>query len=649
MLLRRIRGVLHWWLGLAACVALSPGCGDSRPTSPRAPGWTATETSPTFAKDRAAAALRLQAPASASGDPAVRESAIRASTIGRVPIEPSLRIMGNDPWFVRLAGAVHRSELGGNGPDPEVDLSSLCAQPEVASEPEFRRLVANALGCDFFRRYQRSRLPGVQPEGLTELLDRAIEQFRSASGSPEACVNEAAALLERARRDPATAARSLAEAGAALDFLESDSIGVPWQPGMFLGLPARGPRIAIVVDVSSSMPAQSLEAAKRALMATIGSLEDGARLGVWTFGPGVRGLAVTDAEPLAIRGGPAAARDARPAVEALFSAPAASGSDGLLAAVAAAAFAKPSGILVLAAPGSIGPSSSANKAGLDLAKRGILVDACVVAPAYSGDPSLQERCRDGALGLLVRHTGGRMRVLLGEGARGLSGQSVRELAEREGRWTPSLARQYHAVRSLATFLSKPARAGQDPGLADLNAALLPLSPDPVVAVVGPAGSDVRCLMLGAALAFRGGDLVAADAFLRSAAEIAGAESSAPDADPVLARTFREQGARAELLRALSRSSRPEECIAHARAHQLLVGSWSHDSWSARLLSVSEGMLSAYRAGRSLSDDPAERSRQESELALVRAAFRGGALPAPGDGAGSIPDWNDPLLPLEHRR
>jgi hypothetical protein len=535
------------------------------------------------------------------------------------------------PWFERLAYCIHDSEVQLAGSDVEPRLRQLLEDPEVREDLDARRLCLNALGCDLVRQAQRlGPGPSVEPRRLA-LVDRAIESFEAATGLPEASVNLAAALIERARLSPSGARAALLErARQALAEIDADALAVPWQRDSFLGLRSRGARIALLIDASGGMTAETWLAVKRAVLASIDALGPDTRLGVWTFGGDPRSLASTGGEALVARDQSGSVASARAAVTRFLDGAAPGGSGSLVRAVEEASASQPTDIFVLSTVGALGPDSAVTRLGPELARRGIVVHALVLAPSYRSDPSLEGRCIDGALGMLARHTGGPMRILLGGQPCPLSGQSCRALAEREGRWPPALERQLLAVRSQISLLAGVRGEALAPSASDSDRALAALAPDPLPVPAGPARSDIRCLLLAAATAAHSGDRAGADRCLRDAAELAGAEAEAARADPDRSAVLREQGARAELLRAMYGGTPVDQCLDHARRHGLLAGAWSPESWSARLLGATDGGIAAFRARQSLDADPDVRARQLRELAVVRAWASDGCKPlAPG--------------------
>lgn len=606
-------------LALACTALLVTGCGEG-PTSGRRPaGWTSWETKSLHRRARADAAAAEVEVAARSDEPSVREAAIRKATIAGIPLGELAMGVPGQPWFVRLARCIHESELGTPGTDPEAELRSLALDPGVCADLSARRLCTNALGCHLMRRAQRAHPDAALGGARLRLFEQAIKWFEASSGLPQAAVNLAAARLEQARLAPDARGAALQQAGIALASLGEDALTVPWQPDAFLGLKARGNRIAVVIDASSAMPDRAIDASKKAALALASALGPQSALGIWTFGGTVRGLPVKGDDPLAVDGA-SPAREASLQSVGLFldsvKGGGSGGPDAMLLAIEAAAAARPTDIFVFVAPENIGSDKGAASLGKRLKQDSVVVDGLVLAPTYDSDPELRARCLDGALGTLVRRTGGRLRVLLGGESCVLSGQSLRELAEREGRWTPSLDRQLSAVLAQLAFLQGKRGDALDAATAETLRALAPLDPDPVAAMVGPARADVRCLMLAGAIALGRGETAQADQCLRDAAELAGAEAEATGVHPGHAADLREQGARAELLRALH-CAPADECLAHARKQGLLGGGWSLESWSARLLDASRGWPASFRAGRSLSADAEVQALQSAELAIVR--------------------------------
>lgn len=619
----------------ATCVALMAGaCSDPDPDGLAPAGWTAWESTEGHLRVRSGVAGKALIAARGSSTPDVRTTAIQQAIIARVPLGAAGTGPSGQLWHERLVRAIHASEFAGPGADLGSEFATILNEPGVRDDLDARRLCQNALGCDFVRRAQRGSAFPAMDAARRALIERAIEQFDAATGLPEAAVNLAAALIEHGRLGSDAGGADRARARRALESLEADALSVPSRPDSFLGLPARGGRIAILLDVSDSVPADALAAAKLAVLGAVDSLRSDSAIGVWAFGGDVRAMQVAGGGAFRAAGAGGSAATVRAAVGAFLDGVVLPGKGGLLRAVAQAAAAGASDIMVFTVPANIGDDPGAARIGPELAQRGIAVDAFVLAPGFESDPGIRSALERGALGLLVRYTSGRMRILLGGSSSPLTGQSRRELAEREGRWTPALDRQWHAVRSQLLMAEEGSPNEVTAAARSIGRALAPLEPDPVAVAAGPARSDIRCLMLAGTVAVRAGDAEGADRCFREAAELAGASASSSAVQ--VAATLREQGARAELLRALH-GAPLQQCMAHAEQLGLLAGTWSRESWSARLLEASAGGLAAFRAGRSLASDPGMSDRQARELALVRAWASDGRRPLT-DLSGTI--WDD---------
>lgn len=606
-------------MALASLLAIAavPACGNDPGTPlPHPAGWTATESAPRQRALRAEQAKKLQTDALRAGasDGQLQAEAITASTIAWVPL--SQVPAADAPWFVVLAHCIHASELGLPDVDVESRIRGLMTDPAVMADPDGRELCANALGCHLLRQLQGSD-PAIDDKAAVARIDDAIALFSEGCRLPEVVLNRAAAFIERARRSPDERDSSLRSAREALGALDDDALLCPSETGAFLGLRFVGSRVALLVDAAQSMPPAAMEASKLAIAQSVRTLGPATKVGTWVFGAGeIRSSAVGgDAFPAGRNGDPRALVQILDQLEPVE-------SGGIVEAVESVSASQPSDIIVLTSIERIDADPLAAELGVRLASKGVRVSGLVIAPGFQGDPPLQERCAEGSLGQLIRFTGGSLRVLLGADRNPFSGQSVRQLAEREGRWTPAVERQYRAASALLALVSNPDKV-PEAAKREIDSALAPLDPDPVAATVGKAMQDWRCLMLSGAIACARADAVASDRFRLAAEACAEAAADADAAhDAEFARFLREQGMRAEFLRALCDPASAAECRKHASERLLEVGSWSPETWSGRLLSVSRGWPHSSRAGQSLSAVPAVRTVQEFELALARAIFLG---------------------------
>ena len=614
---------------LLASVSLSvfaavTGCSEDRGTpSPHPVAWTSTESAPQHRALRAAQAKQLQANALTAGvgddQSQSQAEAVTASTIAWVPL--SAGSSANAPWFVVLAECIHASELGIADTDVESRIRGLMSDPAVIADPDGRDLCANALGCHLFRQLQRLE-PAIDDKAALVKIDDSVALFSQGCRLPEAALNRAAAFIERARRAPDERDSALRSAREALGALDDDALICPSEVGAFLGLRFVGSRVALLIDAAQSMPPAALASSKRAIAETVRALGPETKVGTWVFGAGeIRSSAVgADAFPVGRNG------DTLPLVKILDQ-PEPVESGGILESVELVAASQPTDIIVLTSIERFDLDPLAAELGSRLASKGIRLSALVIAPGYPNDPAIQERCAEGSLGQLIRFTGGNLRVLLGADRDPFSGQSVRQLAEREGRWTPAVERQYRAVSALLALVSDPEKV-PDVAKREIELALAPLDPDPVAATIGKAMQDWRCLILSGAIASARADAVAPERFRLAAEACAQAAADADAANDVeFAQFLREQGMRAEFLRALCDPANASECLKHASELRLEVGSWSPETWSGQLLSVSRGWPHSFRAGRSMSAVPPVRSVQEFELSLARATFLGKGLPS----------------------
>jgi hypothetical protein len=189
---------------------------------------------------------------------------------------------------------------------------------------------------------------------------------------------------------------------------------------------------------------------------------------------------------------------------------------------------------------------------------------------------------------------------------GLSGETMRERAKREGRWTPAVERQYRATRSLLALVrwldakDRPL-AVRDAKLAtDATAAL---SPDPVIAAVGLPRQDWQLLMIEAAVLAVCDDAKAPASFLEAASLLATAAAEQRTAgNPADAARFDELAARAVLLSCLSSPSGPDDAALQKASADLAPLGIVSDAWSARLLGSMRGAFANAIAARGL--DPA---------------------------------------------
>ena len=217
---------------------------------------------------------------------------------------------------------------------------------------------------------------------------------------------------------------------------------------------------------------------------------------------------------------------------------------------------------------------------------------------------------------------------------GVSGETMRERARREGRWTPAVERQYRATRSLLALArwldaqDRPLAVRHSKLATDATAAL---SPDPVIAAVGLPRQDWQLLLIeGAVRAAVRDDPKASESFLDAASLLAtaAAEQRASDS-PADAARFEELAARAVLLSLLASPTGPDDAALQKAAADLESLRIVSDTWSARLLGSMRGAFANAIAARGL--DPGRSSdtvalRELEAIRLIAGRAPGKAPP-----------------------
>ncbi len=576
--------------GLVAAALWQPmgaGAAGAAATPPGFRPWTAWECSPGHRLARIAAADREQSEraqvASSRLAPERWSSAIRKATIVGAPPNEWLvpdSVDGSDPR-VALAWLVNRSEVGAAPGGVADDLRELQkrASPEVgarirtaAHAVELRSLGAQDLGAD-----DQSRMREI----ASELL-----RLQSV---PEAVLTGAAALVELAAIDPASRSDALREAARSLARLDAvgEDLGSLARPGSLFGIATDDAGTLLVVEDPDSL-GKELERAwpvfvRRAM-------------------PGLVPERILRAKPLSLRQAVGAAARTEP---------------------------RPSSIIVLRS--SVGGGVDREDRLLGDSLRGgralpVHVVALVPDPekVSEADIDADRACE------FARRSGGSLRAVAREGVIRAASATPVQLWQQRGMWDAALARQRAAIELAIAVLG-----GGGPAAGDAQAALAPLSPDPVAPEIEHGdGSDWRMLLLAAALpggeSERPGRLLrAAEVLAREADQLqelvrrGGASAGVSEA---IVPMFREMAARCLLLRSIAlepEQGRSALADGMRRAEDLSVSS---GTWSGMLLRLSTGWAASVRASRCIDPSMPDAALRRWELAAVEHLFRGGPAP-----------------------
>jgi hypothetical protein len=669
------------------CALLAAGCGDDGPThgSASPPSWTATATDREHAKARSEDARKaIEAAAAEGAKPGDRQRALRMAAITAEPVpaslrpEPAVDPKGADPkvadpkdsaakqpvprapWEVRsLALSIDYARREGR---PAAALTEMLTEPAIASDPLAAGVLRNNHACTIVDDALLRSLSG--PE-LAAALGDAAREFSSVCQVPEAAMNEASCLIALARLQPEMSADHLRAAAIAMARLDSDALTCPMVAGEFLGVVGHGDRIAFVLDSSLSMAGEPLAVLKAALIESIRALAPTSSFMVWFFGDDAVPMSVpADAE---IADGLIVLGKAGPSREHFFEAcrkwiagHGQAGDTFPLAALKAAAATHPSTLFLVTDGKMQDPPAELRAVADQVAADGGRID--VVLLIRSQHPTADESTED-LLAIpreLASRTNGSLRVIDADGiaqvadfgnteariSAGLSGETMRERAKREGRWTPAVERQYRATRSLLALVrwldakDRPlavSLAVSDAKIAtDATAAL---SPDPVIAAVGLPRQDWQLLMIEAAVlavsddakAPESFDAKAPESFLEAASLLATAAAEQRTAgNPADAARLDELAARAVLLSCLSSPSGPDDAALQKASADLASLGIVSDTWSARLLGSMRGAFANAIATRGL--DPARPADAAALRELDAIRLIGGRAPgkAPPD-------------------
>ena len=626
---------------------LAAGCGDDGAThgSASPPSWTATATDREHAKARSEDARKaIDAAAAEGAKPGDRQRALRMAAITAEPVPASLRPepvvdpkvsdpkaaepkdsaakqpVPRAPWEVRShALSIDYARREGR---PAAALTEMLTEPAIASDPLAAGVLRNNHACTIVDDALLRSLSG--PE-LAAALGHAVREFSSVCQVPEAAMNEASCLIALARLQPEMSADHLRAAAIAMDRLDSDALICPMVAGEFLGVVGHGDRIAFVLDSSVSMAGEPLAVLKSALIESIRALAPTSSFMVWFFGDDAVPMSVpADAEiadGLIVLGKPGPSREHFfEACRKWIVGHGQAGDTFPLAALKAAAATHPSTLFLVTDGKMQDPPAELRAVADQVAADGGRID--VVLLIRSQHPTADESTED-LLAIpreMASRTNGSLRVIDADGiaqvadfgnteariGNGLSGETMRERAKREGRWTPAVERQYRATRSLLALVrwldakDRPL-AVRDAKLAtDATAAL---SPDPVIAAVGLPRQDWQLLMIEAAVLAVCDDAKAPASFLEAASLLATAAAEQRTAGHSAdAARFDELAARAVLLSCLSSPSGPDDAALQKASADLASLGIVSDAWSARLLGSMRGAFANAIAARGL--DPA---------------------------------------------
>jgi hypothetical protein len=621
---------------------LAAGCGDDGAThgSASPPSWTATATDREHAKARSEDARKaIEAAAAEGAKPGDRQRALRMAAITAEPVPASLRPqpvvdpkaaepkdsaakqpVPRAPWEVRsLALSIDYARREGR---PAAALTEMLTEPAIASDPLAAGVLRNNHACTIVDDALLRSLSG--PE-LAAALGDAAREFSSVCQVPEAAMNEASCRIALARLQPEMSAEHLRAAAIAMARLDSDALTCPMVSGEFLGVVGHGDRIAFVLDSSLSMAGEPLAVLKAALIESIRALAPTSSFMVWFFGDDAVPMSVpADAE---IADGLIVLGKAGPSREHFFEAcrkwiagHGQAGDTFPLAALKAAAATHPSTLFLVTDGKMQDPPAELRAVADQVAADGGRID--VVLLIRSQHPTADESTED-LLAIpreMASRTNGSLRVIDADGiaqvadfgnteariGNGLSGETMRERAKREGRWTPAVERQYRATRSLLALVrwldakDHPLAVSDAKLATDATAAL---SPDPVIAAVGLPRQDWQLLLIEAAVLAVCDDAKAPESFLEAASFLASAAGEQRTAgDPADAARLDELAARAVLLSCLSSPSGPDDAALQKASADLASLGIVSDTWSARLLGSMRGAFANAIAARGL--DPA---------------------------------------------
>lgn len=648
---------------------LLAGCGDeaeaTRTASPRS--WTPTVTDREHATARSDAARKaIDSASTQASTPADRQRALRMAAITAEAVPASLRPASapdaasgdpkdsaarepaaKAPWQVRsLAVSIDFARREGR---PGAELSEMLKEPAIAADPLAAGVLRNNHACTIVDDAVLRSLSGAELAGA---LGDAAREFSSVCQVPEAALNEASCRIALARLQPERAAEHLRDAAIAMGRLESDGLICPMVAGEFLGVIGRGDRIAFVLDSSLSMAGDPLAVLKTAVIESVRALAPTSSFMVWFFGdesvPMPMPADAEVADGLMVLGKPGPSREhAFEACRKWIKEHAQAGDTFPLAALKAAAASRPS-TLFLVTDGKLQDPPAELRAVADqvAADGGRMEVVLLVRSQHSTEGESTEDLLAIPRELAAR-TNGSLRVIDADGiakvedfgntesriSAGVSGETMRERATREGRWTPAVERQYRATRSLLALArwldaqDRPLAVRESKLATDATAAL---SPDPVIAAVGLPRQDWQLLLIEGAVRAVREDPKASESFLDAASLLAtaAAEQRASDS-PADAARFEELAARAVLLSCLASPTGPDDAALQKAAADLEYLRTLSDTWSARLLGSMRGALANAIAARGL--DPARPSdaaalRELDAIRLIAGRAPGKAPP-----------------------
>ena len=626
-------GVLVVGAILAGLMPLIGCSDDSRSSAARKTVWVPTETSTKHAQERSTTADEL---VTSAASPESQFNARRACVFAAHELPTVLRAGDQSPW--RAQALTQSVDLACHTGTPIDSIRALLADTAIVADPFAVGVLRNNLGCALLS--QGLTVDAVDPA----IIESALAEFEGVCQVPEAPLNEAACHLWLARLRPLEADAHIRLAQAALDRLDADELSCPMRAGQFLGVVGTGKRLAFVLDSSQSMAGLPLDGLKSAAKQSIHQLLPSSAFMVSFFGDDAAVMPIPGGanidDGMLIRGSFSPERDASVvACEEWITRHNPGGDTYPLNALRAAAATKPTQVFLFT-DGMIDDETgevarmadefAAMHARIDviilanekLTKAGWSVEDIVRVPRY-----------------LASRTGGVVRLIGEAGSTGnvssawLSGFSIRNAAERDGMWTPAVARQYAvlvASLNLWKHTLDPSWKLPQTTAEGCTSALNSLVPDPVTSDAGPGRQDWQLLMIEGAARCSLGDPSAWQSFDEAAVALAAlALSAAEIGESATEDHYSELCARAVLLSALAKPERFQAASANDALKRLELLHIKHGCWSAQLLESVNSWFPS-RCTLSLKPDQMPDALALQEFAVIHSIVFGGGAASPAD-------------------
>jgi hypothetical protein len=633
-------GVLVVGVILAGLMPLIGCSDDSSSSAGRKTVWVPTETSTKHAQERSITADEL---VTSAASPESQFKARRACAFAAHELPTVLRAGDQSPW--RAQALTQSVDLACHTGTPIDSIRALLADTAIVTDPFAMGVLRNNLGCAILSQSAvGDAVDAVDPA----IIESALAEFEGVCQVPEAPLNEAACHLWLARLRPLEADAHIRLAQAALNRLDADELSCPMRAGQFLGVVGAGERLAFVLDSSQSMVGPPLDGLKSAAKQAIHRLLPSSAFMVSFFGDDATVMPIPSGanvdRGMLIRGSFSPERDASMvACDEWITRHSASGDTYPLNALRAVAAAKPTQVFLFTdglidddtgEVARIADEFASMHARIDviilanekLAKAGWSVEDIVRVPRY-----------------LASRTGGVVRLIGEAGSTGnvssawLSGFSIRNAAERDGMWTPAVARQYAVLvasvnlwkHTLDPSWKLPATTAEG-----CTSALRSLVPDPVTSDAGPSRQDWQLLMIEGAARCSLGDPAAWKSFDEAAEILAAlALSAAEIGESATEDHYSELCARAVLLSALAKPERFQAASANAALKRLDLLHIKHGCWSVQLLESVNSWFPS-RCTRSLKPDHLPDALALQEFAAIHRIVFGGEPASPADMSGA---------------